>query len=267
MAISRKERGTFLKSKLDELATNLIQDEDKLKAFVQSWTQGFYQYSMNNTLLVFSQNPDATLLAGYKTWVNKYNRRVRKGEKAIWVLAPRLWKKKVINDAGKEEEVSRMYFNPVPIFDVSQTDGEPIEVGNPDLVEGVVDLNEFIKISKAEVIIKDNGQSNGVTDGKTIWLTPKKNEASMVATFIHEEAHVRLNHVGNDVIARSTKEIEAEAVGFIVGAFFGIKNERSKYYVGNWSEGSDGLVVDAKKILSVAESIIKDALPVVKQDK
>jgi len=258
MKLSRKERGRILKANLDELARNVVEDKEKLESFVQNWTKGFYNYSMNNMLLIKSQKPEATLVAGYKQWTEKYNRKVNRGEKAIWIIAPRVWKKKKENENGEKEEITRIYFNPIPVFDISQTSGEPVEVGNPHMVTGDTKLEDFTKISKCEVKIEDRGLSNGATDGKTIWLTPKENEASMVATFIHEEAHVRLKHTENETKTSDVKEIEAEAVSYIVTKYFGLKNRKSKYYIGNWAEDKKKLEIDAPKILSVAESIIKD---------
>ncbi len=99
----------------------------------------FHRYSFANTWLIIAQRPDASRVAGFNDWRNKHSRTVRKGEKAIWVQAPMTKKVVEVNpDSGAEREVSRVYgFRPVPVFDVSQTDGEPLPQaplidGDPD---------------------------------------------------------------------------------------------------------------------------------------
>src|SRR6202795_1891005 len=85
----------------------------------------FHHYSFNNTLLIMSQKPDATRVAGYNAW-RKLDRFVRKGEKGIWILAPMVYKTDA-EDAARDEATRVIRgFKPVPVFDLSQTDGQDL---------------------------------------------------------------------------------------------------------------------------------------------
>jgi len=82
------ERTKALKTRLDELAAAIVTDPGRLADFARAWSAGFRSYSLHNQLLIWSQRPDATLCAGLKAWQTKHNRRVKKGAKAIYILAP-----------------------------------------------------------------------------------------------------------------------------------------------------------------------------------
>lgn len=257
-----KELSAFLVKKLDELADNICQDADELESFVKRWNNGFHSYSLNNVILAWVQRPDFTLLAGYKSWLDK-GRKVKSGERCVRILAPMA--KKVINvsDDGNEEEVILIKgFKPVPVFDISQTDGDPVDVGCPDLISGYVDFERIAKACPFPVKIKDLGLSNGNTDGKTINITPKKNKASQCATLVHEWSHILLSHCDSsktlfETEEQSVKEIEAETCSFIVCSAIGISNRKSRLYVGSWGGNKAELQNRGKKILSVAEKIVR----------
>ena len=262
--ISRKEligmrgkaKAKALKGLMDDLMDNVVQDPEKLAEFVEKWQGGFYHYSFNNMILIMFQKPEASLLAGYKQWQTKYNRQVKKGERAISVLAPRVWKKPVIKADGTEDTEEILYFKPVSVFDITQTEGDPVDVGCSSYVHGDIEYEAVKAACPYKVVEKNMGAANGATDGKTIWITPKENEAAMSATLMHEWGHCKL-HYPDKHVARNIKEIEAETVSYIVTTFFGLDNEKAKYYVGNWQNGDHLEHGRGKKILSVAESIIK----------
>jgi len=254
-----KELSAFLVRKLDELAYDICQNPDELQKFVERWNNGFHSYSLNNVILAWIQRPDFTLLSGYKAW-EKRGRQVRKGERAIRILAPMT--KKIKSDDEEDIYIVRG-FRPVSVFDISQTDGDPVDVGCSDLISGDVDLETLIKASPVPVHMKDLGLSNGNTNGKEINITPKKNSASVFSTLAHEIAHIKLGHCDNKGILfetddRSAKEIEAETVSYIVTSFLGLENSKSRLYVGNWGANKEELQSRGKKIISVAESILRD---------
>lgn len=254
-----KEMTAFLVSKLDELADSICQDPDELLNFVEHWNNGFHSYSINNTILAWMQRPDFTLLAGYKAW-EKRGRRVIRGERSIRILSPMV--KKIKADDDEESFIIRG-FRPVSVFDISQTEGEPVDVGCSDLISGNVDFESIVKACPVPVHIKDLGLSNGNTNGKEINITPKENESAMASTLIHEICHVKLGHCDDSGILfetddRSVKEIESETCNFIVCSTIGIQNNKSRLYIGNWGANKEDLQHRGKKIISVAESIIRD---------
>jgi len=254
-----------LKKKLDELANSIVTDPERLREFTKQWSNGFYAYSMNNYLLASMQRSGFTLLAGFNTWKKK-ERHIKKGEKAIWILAPMTGKKKQSLADSLEDEleatVEFIYFKPVPVFDVSQTDGKPVEIGCSSLIEPTgVDFEKLAELAPVKVSVQPAAFANGYTTGTIIVITEKENVAAMVATLIHEWAHIELGHTGvtahMESIPRDIKELEAEAVSYIVCSFLGIKNKKSALYLGNWSATKDKLTNQGSRILKTAEKIIR----------
>lgn len=262
MPSGRKEIGKYLTEKLDEIADNICQDPDELESFVKKWNGGFYTYSLNNTLLIWLQKPEAIenpLVAGYKAWKNQYGRQVRRKERAIRILAPRT---KVFEEDG-EKTVRILGYFPVSVFHVSQTTGDPIDdIGCQDLISGDVDFDTIVKACPIPVKIKGLGLANGNTDGKTINITPRSNTSSMTSSLIHEWAHVALGHCKEPGILfetddRSAKEIEAETTAYIVTRCLGLQNNKSRLYIGCWGGNAAEIRHRGKTILSTAESIIR----------
>lgn len=272
----------YLTFKLEELADEICQDASELEAFCNRWTGGFRNYSFKNTLLIYAQRPDATLVAGYRAWQER-GRQVMRGEFGIRIFAPSTRKihKSKENEEEEEEEVIITGFRPISVFAVQQTaihrsfvakgqyfhdilDPDPVwypEFGCSDLVQGEVDLKKAIEAIPVPIILQDCGCSNGKTDGKTIYITPKNNKASMVNTLFHEYAHILLDfndsRVLYDLESRSAAEIVAESVAFIVSSYFSIKNEKARLYISNWGADSEKLRGSGKKIISTAEYIIR----------
>lgn len=258
MSDKRKE----LENRMKELANKIITDPDKLDLFSKQWNNGFHQYSFGNTLLILFQKPNATLCAGYHDWLNKHKRYVKKGEHGIGILAPMFLKKaKQDENTGEEIEETITYFRAVTTFDISQTDGEPLELGHSDKVKGncSIPLDDIAKLFDYPVIYS-NGIENGLTDGKTIQLSDRGNKVSMIATYFHELAHCELKHLDNansERGGRDNQELEAEAVSYIVCAILGIENERSKYYIGQWQGDATKLGNSGQRIIKTAEKIVR----------
>ena len=139
-----KEQIKALTEKIEEGIQTLFQsgDLEKYQAYLRTVSR-FHRYSVNNQMLIFSQCPHATLVAGYQKWQNQFSRHVLRGEKGITIIAPTPYKIKVEQDKldpdtkqplldadGKtiteEKEVQIPIFRPVKVFDVSQTDGKPL---------------------------------------------------------------------------------------------------------------------------------------------
>lgn len=262
-----KELTNFLAKKLDSLADDICQDPEELLNFVERWNQGFHNYSFNNIILAWFQRPGFSLLAGYKAWQKK-GRQVKRGEKAIRILAPMTQK---IHDDKTDDDIYMIKgFRAVNVFDVGQTEGDPLDLGCSDLIKGSskYSFDDIRKAAPVPVEVTDLGKSNGRTNGSWIKVSPRDNESSMITTLIHEMGHIKLGHVDkkgivlNETDDQSAHEVEAETVSFIVSQFLGLENQKSRLYVGAWGGNKAELQGRGKKIITVAEQIIKGILEV-----
>ena len=248
-----------LRAQMNDLATQLITDPKKIEEFCAQWSQGFHNYSFGNLLLIHFQKRSATLCAGFGTWKSK-KRNVRKGEKAIKILAPCVLKDK------DDEEKTKIFYRTVSVFDISQTDGEPIELGHSDKISGTISFADISKKLGYDVALTGPRHENGSTDGQKIWITKKENETAMTATLFHEVAHIELKHCQNGLLSDSEivpcdiKEIEAESVAYLVCCALKIENKKSALYLSSFGATAEKLENSATKILKVAESIIKKVL-------
>lgn len=229
----------------------------------------FHTYSINNSLLIWIQKPEATLVAGYQTWLKKFKRQVRKGEKGIQILAPMQKKiiKTVKNEWGdlEEVEVKYMTYKPTTVFDISQTDGEAVPEICRELsgdVEGYDDLfKRLTEISPVPVEFEDiqNG-ANGYFSyaEKVIRLKSGMSQMQTIKTLIHEISHAVLHNkeTGAEKDAdRRTKEVQAESVAFAVCSMLGLDTaDYSFEYVAGWSAGKE-----AKELTASMEVIRKTA--------
>jgi len=251
------ELSAFLVEKLDEVidgafSTNL----DAVNEFIELWSSNLrlHEYSINNIILAWTQYPELSMLAGFKKWLS-LGRTVRKGEKAIRILAPLTRK---VTDKETDEDIYLVKgFRYVNVFDVNQTEGDNLDFGHPDKVKGDISFNKIKQISPLPVVVKYSGTSNGNVNKDRILVAPKDNESAMVATLLHEIAHYKLGHVGNN-LDKAIKEIEAEAVSQVTCKYLGLHNEKSQYYIRSWCSSSSELRGRGKKVISVAESIIRD---------
>ncbi|MGE4478661.1 MAG: ArdC-like ssDNA-binding domain-containing protein [Deferribacterales bacterium] len=223
-------------------------------------------YSFVNTLLIYQHNPYATHVAGMRKW-NELGRFVRKGEKAIMIFAPRFRKnksKEIDEETGLEVDVQQERlsgFVSVPVFDISQTDGDKV----PSLVNdfgGHTELFErFMSVFGRTYSIsqqKLTAPLGGYTDGCAIVLNEVKSEEQKLKTLIHEVAHCVLNHVGNEEKLKSVKEIEAEMTAFIVAEHFGIDSgEYSFGYLFGWGKGDIDQIMES---VDVAYKVSKEII-------
>lgn len=229
----------------------------------------FHTYSINNSLLIWLQNPEATLVAGYQTWLKKFKRQVRKGEKGIYILAPmpRHFTKTVKNEFGDLEEVEVKYtaYKATTVFDISQTDGGEIPEICKELsgdVEGYDDLfKRLTEISPVPVEFEDiqSGAHGYFSHAeKVIRLKTGMSQMQTIKTLIHEISHAVLHdrESGEEKDAdRRTKEVQAESVAFAVCSMLGLDTaDYSFEYVANWSAGKE-----AKELTASMEVIRKTA--------
>ena len=268
-AKTEKQKVKEITDKLEEGLKELFESE-KYKSYLSTMSK-FHNYSVNNSLLIELQRPDATLVAGYQAWQKNFKRHVKKGERGIRILAPAPYKIKeerekvdpvtgeiMLDQDGmpqKEEiEVKIPAFRAVSVFDVSQTDGEPLpELGAKVLLSTVEGYEDFIKavtfVAPVPIGFEDiPGDSKGYfhTEENRIAVQEGMAESQTLKTMIHETAHSMLHNkeVNGDLSAhpkdRNTKEVEAESIAYTVCQHFGIDTSDYSFgYIAGWSSGKD----------------------------
>lgn len=248
-------------------------DMEKYRNYLRTMSR-FHNYSLNNQALIHLQRPDATFVAGYNRWRDKFSRHVLRGEKGITIIAPTPYKKKIeqekldpdtklpILDAdGKivteEKEIEIPMFRPVKVFDYAQTDGKPLpeRVASPvaNLTGSVENYEAFMealrRASPVPVEFKPlSADMDGYFSPKTqrIALREGMSEVQTVSAAVHEIAHAKLHNYGLQQAAerrhksRNTEEVEAESISFMVCAYFGIETGANSFgYVATWSKNAE----------------------------
>jgi antirestriction protein ArdC len=235
----------------------------------------FRQYSFNNTLLILIQCPTATRVASYKKWA-EMGRQVRKGEKSLQIFAP-ISKRFETEDKTTGEKTERralVGFRLVPVFDVSQTEGEalPEDPARPVLLDGEAPEGLYDALAR---MVFDNGYTlrvgpsergeNGYTrpEDKVIQVTEGLSPAQSCKTLIHETAHMLLHTSDRELtqdalLHRNVAEVEAESVAHIVAQVHGLATEDySVPYVAGWSNGkTEVIAATADRVLKCAKQIL-----------
>jgi antirestriction protein ArdC len=265
----RKAEAEALHNQLTTQIEALTNSEEWMKFL--AFAQSFHAYSLNNLMLILSQRPTATAVAGFRQWQDK-GRQVRKGEKAINIFGYSTKKVTVENtETGEEEEKKVARFPILSVFDINQTD--PIEgseagekYANPvSRLTGEDDAGITAKITayletlgwtvEREAI---PGETNGytTTDGsKRVAIDAALSPAQAAKTAMHEAAHV-LMHAEEDhaeyIAHRGTKETEAESVAYVVAGMLGLDTSAySVGYVAGWAGA------DLDLIRSTAANVLK----------
>lgn len=248
-------------------------DMEKYRNYLRTMSR-FHNYSLNNQALIHLQRPDATLVAGYNRWRDKFSRHVLRGEKGITIIAPTPYKKKIeqekldpdtklpILDAdGKivteEKEIEIPMFRPVKVFDYAQTDGKPLpeRVASPvaNLTGSVENYEAFMEAlrrsSPVPVEVKPlSADMDGYFSPKSQSITLREgmSEVQTVSAAVHEIAHAKLHNYGLQQPeerrhkSRNTEEVEAESISFMVCAYFGIETGANSFgYVATWSKNAE----------------------------
>ena len=238
----------------------------------------FHRYSVNNTMLIYMQKPDATLVAGYNKWKNQFERHVKRGEHGITIIAPTPFKKKIeeqkldpdtkapILDAeGKavmeEKEIEIPMFRPVKVFDVSQTDGKPLPELASSLSGNVQNYEAFMEALRRSAPVPLSVEPMAANmdgyfspDQQRIAIRAGMSEVQTVSAAVHEIAHSKLHNYAKaqEEAARAgdkeppkkkdrnTEEVEAESISYAVCQYYGIQTgENSFGYIANWSQGKE----------------------------
>lgn len=262
-----------LNNMMEQINTGVqeVMQTEKYKAFLR-FSSAFTNYSFNNTMLISLQKPDASYVAGYTTW-SKLNRQVKKGSKGISIFAPIQVKtnqvleydKEITDNDGKplfnedgtamtetvEKPIKRLAFKAQSVFDITQTDGEPIpslvtELQGENIEEKDVILRSVEKCTNAPISFADitTGSKGFYTiSTHTITIKTGMSDLQTIKTALHEGAHALL-HSNDETSALSIRattnerEMQAESVAFMAASKLGLDtSEYSFPYIATWSDG------------------------------
>jgi antirestriction protein ArdC len=281
-----------------ESGDSLARAHDQLTAAVQALVDGdawqrmlhvaarFPRYSPNNVLLITVQRPDATTVAGLRTW-NSLGRRVRKGEKGIAILAPCTYRAdspavdaftdrrtdRVEQTAEGDHRVLRG-FRVTHVFDITQTEGTPLPDLAPEALTGSAPTDlwrRLLKLVEGDGYRVERGPCDGAygltmfTD-KVVRVRQDVEPAQATKTLAHEIGHIRADHqtrftdYHRSAVCRGSAEVEAESIAYIVGSAAGMDTARYTVpYIAHWANGNKGLLRDtATRVLATARQILTD---------
>ncbi len=274
---AHKDRMKEITDSIEQGIKDLFQS-DKYTEYLRTMSR-FHRYSLNNTLLIAMQRPDATLVAGFNKWRDQFGRSVRRGEKGIKIIAPTPFKKKieqekrdpdtkapVLNPDGsivmEEKEIKIPMYKVVSVFDVSQTEGKPLPQLASNLTGDVQQYEIFMEALRRSSPVPISIEVMTATmDGyfdlehQDIAIRRGMSEVQTVSAVIHEIAHAKLHNREQAQLAaaqgdeaatppkpkdRRTEEVEAESISYAVCAYYGIATgENSFGYIANWSRGKE----------------------------
>jgi antirestriction protein ArdC len=239
---------------------------NKLVDYLKSMGK-FHNYSLGNAMLIGFQKPNATHVAGYRTW-QKLGRHVKRNEKGIAIMAPIIWRKKVTHaddekDVQERDEKSAVAFKTAYVFDISQTDGKPLpEFARVNVDPGVYTerlreyvTNKGIKLEYSEAI----GSAEGVSSGGLIKLKKGLTAAEELSVLAHETAHEILHkNKDNRPKDKKVRETEAEAVAFVVCHGIGLDvNNASSDYIQLYNGDKKTLMQSLERIQRTASEILE----------
>jgi N-terminal domain of anti-restriction factor ArdC len=226
----------------------------------------FHRYSLHNVLLIASQRPDATRVAGYQTW-KQLGRHVKKGAKGILILAP-IMLKKAVEQISQESEGERaaVGFRAAYVFDVADTEGEALPElanvqGNP---AGYTDrLKEFLAQRGIQLEYSDDiYPAQGQCLPEKIILLPGLSPAEEFSTLAHETAHSVLHQQERRAeTSKRVRETEAEAVAYVVCEAIGLKAQGSADYIHLYSGDKDTLAASLEHVQRASAEILTAIMP------
>lgn len=277
MAEKNKERLKEITDSIEQGIQNLFQS-DRYAQYLRTMSR-FHRYSVNNTMLIYMQKPDATLVAGFNKWRDQFSRNVMRGEKGIKIIAPTPFKKKIeeekldpdtkipMRDADgsiimEEKEIKIPMYKLVSVFDVSQTEGKPLPTLANDLTGNVQQYAIFMEalrhaspVPLAFEAMEPNTDGYFSEKDQRIAIRSDMSEVQTVAAAVHEITHATLHNYEQARLAaaegdetaeppkpkdRNTEEVEAESVSYAVCQYYGIQTgENSFGYIASWSRGKE----------------------------
>lgn len=253
-------------------------NSDHYKEFLTKMSQ-FNQYSSRNLRLILAQKPDASYLAPYNTW-RRFDRYVKRGEKALSVIIPVTYVKKdqqgqpILDKNGRPETGMTFRLKPTT-FDVSQTEGKEMPKA-AEVKEQLTDLDyanfyrALMSIAKTnDVSVRFEEMENSrqgyysPLENQIVLRSNDMNKSQIIKTFIHETAHSELHHANNpqrEQLTRSTAELQAESVAYVVASYYGIDtSEYSFNYLAGWSNDKETLA-DLEAQLDIVQQEAKSLM-------
>jgi len=251
---------------IDQLSEALERGHSEtLKKYLAAMAM-FHRYSLHNLILIVSQRPDATRIAGFHTW-KKLGRNVKRGAKGIMILAPVVLRKEKEEPTSEEgHSKAAVGFRAVYVFDQMDTEGKPLsELGSAqgDPVGYAESLKQFvtergIQLEYSDTIYPAQGQCS---PGKII-LLPGQSAADEFCTLAHEAAHSLLHMQERRAeITKRVRETEAEAVAFVVCGAIGLKASNSVDYIHLYSGDKDTLAESLEHVQLASSEILTAIMP------
>ena len=287
-----KTKDEYMKEITDKLEAGVrgVLDSENYKSYLTSMSK-FHTYSFRNTMLIFLQKPDASLVAGAGKWQSEFERTRKQGERGLKILAPNFYKVKkrvpkkdpdtgeLIKDKdGKtvmdEQEITVPDYRVVSVYDVSQTEGKELPEAHVDMLSGDVeqfqDLQAALERSSPYAIsiepILDGAKGRCFYLEQRIAVNEGMGELQTLKTAIHEVAHARLyeknSHLAEDKQPdKATREVQAESVAYAVCQYWGLDTSDYSFgYIANWSSGRDlkELQASLETIRAAANDLINE---------
>ena len=255
---SREQRMKDLTRQLEQGIREVF-DSGKYTEYLAAMSR-FHRYSARNVLLIQMQLPNATRVASAKKWREEFGRNINRGEKAIYIIAPAPIVRKVerqkidpdtkapvLDENGQvvteKREVQVPRFRPVPVFDVSQTNGKPLPQLAQDLTGDVAQYEAFMEALRRTapvpmefIPMAANMDGYFSLDDQRIAIREGMSQVQTISAAVHETTHSIL-HGQKGEKSRSTEELEAESVSYVVCQYYGIETGANSFgYLASWSK-------------------------------
>lgn len=246
-----KEQMEKLKEGIEDKIQEFILNSDDLKKFISLRRKHFYNYSLNNTLLIYRQCPTASYVTGFNKW-KELGYRVKKGAKSLSILIPMI--RKIEDKESGKLELKIYGFKKGNVFDISQVEATEKAVELPSIdvsVKGTEKTQhtpkrileatrKFIEQHCKVVESMNLGQSLGMTNGREIYVKPSKNKIDMASILIHEFSHYHNHYKENrKELTKNLKESEAELTTLIFGSYFNLDIEGAYRYLSMYKKDRD----------------------------
>ena len=288
---TNKERLKEITDGIEQGIKELFQS-DRYRSYLSVMSR-FHRYSVNNTMLIYLQRPNASLVAGFNKWEKQFGRHVKKGEHGITIIAPTPFKKKIeevkldpdtnaplLDKEGKEileeKEISIPMFKPVKVFDVGQTYGKPLPNLAANLTGSVEQYEVFVEALRRSApvpisfkAIEPNTDGFFNLEDQAITIREGMSQIQTICAMVHEIAHSKLHNYEKQAEAasekdgaepvkkkdRNTEEVEAESISYAVCQYYGIETAENSFgYIATWSQGKE-----LKELRASLETINKAA--------